>query len=128
MENEYPFNTPFVRRQIETHLIFGPASRGNPLICSLLGINDYRKAALYWLITKLVMGFVALGLAGLAAPVSALTGRADAWPNLLLGLIWLPGIEFIPRVVPNQKIITVLRCILSLPVIYMGVQSGDWSW
>ena len=128
MENGYPFNTPFVGRQVETHLIFGPVSRGNPFLCSLLGIANYKQAALYWLITKLVMGFVALGLVGIAAPVSALTGKADAWPNLLLGLIWLPGIEFIPRITPNQKIVTVIRCILSIPVIYMGVQSGDWSW
>jgi hypothetical protein len=44
----------------------------------------------------------------------------------LLGVIWLPGLEFIPRLTPHQKYITLARFGLSLLCIYFGIQRGAW--
>jgi hypothetical protein len=67
-------------------------------------------------------------LATVGAGVSFSRGQADAWPNLFLGIIWIPSIEFIPRVTPHQKYVSFARVFLSIPFIYFGVKSGNWHW
>ena len=49
-----------------------------------------------------------------------------ALPLFFLGLIWLPGLEFIPRLTPHQKYITLARFGLSILCIYFGIQRGAW--
>jgi len=56
-------------------------------------------------------------------------GKApDAQADFLLGLIWFPGLEFVDKLASKQKYITLCRLILTIPCIYMGVNSGNWSW
>jgi len=55
-------------------------------------------------------------------------GQSDALPNFLLGFIWLPWLEFLPALERKQKLITICRLIASVPVVYMGEQSGCWYW
>lgn len=52
----------------------------------------------------------------------------DALADLLLGLTWLPGLEFIHSLIPFQKYVTLLRLLLTIPWVYMGINSGNWGW
>lgn len=45
-----------------------------------------------------------------------------------LGLIWMPWIEFIPKISVKQKYVTIARLILSMPFIMLGINSGNWYW
>jgi len=160
--------SPYIRRHVEAHLVFGPLSRGAPVaaiaastiaagfvvgyaywsgegffaylwevleplagmlvLASFLRLKRPEHVAATWLGTKILFGSVALGLVFLGAPLSFLQGRADAWPNLLLGLVWLPGVEFIPSVLPRQKYVTAARILLTLPCLHYGISSGQWGW
>ena len=94
----------------------------------LLRITYRQQAIVGWIAVKLTMGIVAFMFATIGAGVSFQRGQADAWPNLFLGLIWIPGVEFIPRVTPHQRYVTLARIALSVPCIYYGIKSGNWHW
>jgi hypothetical protein len=95
----------------------------------LLFRMTYRQQAIVgWIAVKLAMGIAAIMLATIGAGISFQRGQADAWPNLFLGLIWIPGVEFIPKVTPHQRYVTLARIALSIPCIYFGVNSGSWHW
>jgi len=87
-----------------------------------------QQAILGWIAIKSALGIAAFMMATIGAGASFLRGDADAWPNLFLGLIWIPGVEFIPKFTPNQRYITIARIILSVPCVYFGVKSGNWHW
>ena len=53
--------------------------------------------------------------------------QPDALPVWGLGLVWLPGLKYIPRLTEHQKYITLVRIILSLPLFWLGVTTGGWS-
>jgi len=74
--------------------------------------GSYERAAPFWLGFKASMGCLALFFAGLMAPILFLQGKDDAWAALFLGLVWLPGVEFIPWVLPRQKYVTAARILL----------------
>ena len=57
-----------------------------------------QQAIITWLSVKFALGVGAFMMITVGASYSFLRGRADAWPNLFLGLIWIPWIEFIPRI------------------------------
>jgi hypothetical protein len=89
----------------------------------------YRQQAIVgWLAVKLAFGVTAIILAASGAAASFRGGQADAWPKLLLGLIWIPGIEFIPKIAPHQRYVTLARMALSIPCIYFGINGGGWHW
>ncbi len=93
-----------------------------------LRMTKRQQAIIGWFAVKFAMGFGALIMATVGSGVSFQHGYADAWPNLFLGLIWIPGVEFIPKVTPHQKYVTLARIGLSIPCIYFGVKSGNWHW
>lgn len=94
----------------------------------LLSMTRRQQAIIGWMGMKMGMGFAAFIMATVGSGVSFQHGYADAWSNLFLGLIWIPGIEFVPRVTPHQRYVTIARILLSLPCIYFGVKSGNWHW
>lgn len=94
----------------------------------ILFLPKMQQATLGWIVTKISIGILAFLLMTVGAGTSLVAGRNDVLPNLLLGAIWIPWIEFFPKVTPKQKYITLARIFLSIPVIYMGIQSGDWHW
>jgi len=94
----------------------------------LLAWTRRQQAIVGWFAVKGALGFAALMMATVGAAVSFQHGSADAWPNLFLGLIWIPGVEFIPKVTPCQRYVTLARIGLSIPCIYYGVKSGNWQW
>jgi hypothetical protein len=77
--------------------------------------------------TKIMMGFGAILMTFLAGPIHWLTKQPDALPVWGLGLVWFPGLEYIPRLTEHQKFITLARMILSLPLIWLGVTTGGWT-
>ncbi len=97
-----------------------------PLI--MLRMTRRQQAIVGWIAVKAALGFGAVIMATVGSAVSFQHGYADAWPNLFLGLIWIPGVEFIPRVTPHQRYVTFTRMALSIPCIYYGVRSGNWHW
>lgn len=94
----------------------------------LLRMTYRQQAIVGWMATKFAFGLGAFMLVTIGAGASFRDNKADAWPNLLLGLIWIPGIEFIPKVTPHQRYVTLARIVLSIPCIYFGVKSGNWHW
>jgi hypothetical protein len=169
------FEKPFLVRQVETHLVFGPLSRHLPTLylfvpplyvfilmviwlapssqqfnkeirifllvgalVSLPGIllsmrifKAYtlrQQAIVGWIAIKPALGFVALMLVLVGGIVGFVRHLPDAWPNLFLGLIWIPGLEFVPKITSHQAYVTLARLILTLPCVYFGIKSGNWHW
>lgn len=85
-----------------------------------------QQAIVVWMGVKGTLGFCAFMMATLGAGVAFQRGQSDAWPLLCLGIIWIPLIEFLPRVAPHQKYVTVARLLLSIPCVIVGVRSGYW--
>jgi hypothetical protein len=77
---------------------------------------------------KFVLGFAAFMMMTIGGFGGLAQGHRDALPNLFLGVIWLPGVEFIPKITPHEKYVTIARLLLSVPCVYFGVKSGDWHW
>ncbi|SHE68886.1 hypothetical protein SAMN02745206_00675 [Desulfacinum infernum DSM 9756] len=76
------------------------------------GGEDDRRASL-WIMTKSV-GLMLSSLAVVLSPFLFLMGDPDAPVALTFGLIWLPGVEFLPGMFHYQKIVTLLRCLASV--------------
>lgn len=88
----------------------------------------YRQQAIMgWILSKAGFGMLAFIMV-IFGPIQLLQGVQDGLPLLFLGLIWFPGIEFIPAITKWQKQITAERLLLSIPCIYFGVMSGNWYW
>jgi hypothetical protein len=132
--------SPLIIRHIETHLVYGPIYRETGLgkwlykilIFFLFGKSLSRygfkeRIVVSFIILKGVLGFLAF-IFLICSPFLYIMGAPDALADGLLGLIWLPGIEFIPKITPKQKYITLSRIILTIPCIYMGINSGNWGW
>jgi hypothetical protein len=94
----------------------------------LLRLTLRQQAIIGWMAVKFGVGIAAFMMATLGSAVSFQHGYSDAVPNLILGLIWIPGVEFIPRVTPHQRYVTLARIALSIPCIYFGIKSGNWHW
>ena len=78
-----------------------------------------RQAVLAFYALKVTLGVCVFGLliAGLGRFEK---GQTDAWRYFVLAIIWLPGLEFIPRITPHQKYITLARILLTVGVIAQG--------
>jgi len=101
------------------------------LFCGIYSVKKmtrYHQALIGWISIKTALGIAAFVCMTVGSIVSLANKQSDALANFLLGLIWLPGIEFIPRIAPFQKWVTVSRLLLSIPVVYMGIHSGCWHW
>jgi len=157
--------SPWLRRQVETHLIFGPLSRslsfgwillfifGTYFLTTFLGhlsavdiaegitrlffvlialfflkMPRYHQAALGWCIIKSVLALVSFIMLIVGGLIGFLRGQPDATHLTLLSLIWFPSLEFIPKLVENQKFITMARIVLSIPIAYFGYLTGNWFW
>lgn len=92
----------------------------------ILQFSRRQQAIIGWAAVKSAIGITALTLATVGAGLSFQRGYTDAWPDLFLGLIWIPGVEFIPKITPHQRFVTLARIALSMPCIYLGVKSGNW--
>jgi hypothetical protein len=89
-------------------------------------LSVYHQAVIGWVVCKSVVSLVALLLIIVAFPVSLSKGQSDAWPNLLLGIIWLSPIGFVPSLISRQKYVMLCRLALSVPALWLGITSGYW--
>jgi hypothetical protein len=94
----------------------------------MLRMTLRQQAIIGFLAVKITQGIASFMMITIGSAVSFQRHQSDAWPNLFLGLIWLPSIEFLPRVTPHQKYVTIARLVLSIPFIFLGVRSGYWHW
>jgi hypothetical protein len=95
-----------------------------PLLLSKMSVRQQAIAG--WVAVKGALGFGAFIMATVGAGVAFQRGQSDAWPLLCLGVIWIPWIEFLRRVAPLQKYVTIARLLLSIPCVILGVRSGYW--
>jgi len=88
----------------------------------------YKQAVLGWITLKIGLTFVGGSILIFGTTNSITKHQSDALPNFLLGILWLPILESTPKFVKYQKTISILRVILTIPVIYIGYKSGYWHW
>ena len=92
----------------------------------LLRLTRRQQAIAGWAGVKFGLGFAAFMMMMIGGFGGLAQGHRDALPDLFLGLIWIPGVEFVPMIVPHQKYVTIARLLLSAPCIYFGIRSGEW--
>lgn len=98
-----------------------------PLILSRM--TRRQQAIIAWGATKFALGFAAFIMMTVGTGSSYQSGQPrDALVFFFLGLIWLPSLEFIPRLTPHQKYITLARIVLSIPLVIIGIRGGNWHW
>lgn len=103
-----------------------------PIILLIIGIYFAKPSGFYlaaglWCVIKfsfLIISFAMMIAGGL---VGLMRGNADAPYLFMLAIVWFPSIEFFPKLTPNQKYITLLRIIFSVPLIYLGYKAGLWK-
>jgi len=154
---------PWLQRQVEGHLFFGPFSRNSsfgwivvagfalnvifslstsPTNSEIFGLIDkvfllvlsfiflktsrYRQAAIGWCVTKFMLVVVCFLMLLAGGLVGFFQKKPDAMHIVLLSLIWFPSIEFIPSLQHKQKIITMVRLLVSPSIIYFWYQTGTW--
>ena len=78
-----------------------------------------------WIATKLILAVVCINVIPLCLGLWLANQNLAARPFFFLGLLWLPGLEFIPRLTPQQRYLTLARLFLSVPCVLDIVrQSG----
>ena len=155
-------DAPWLRQQVETHLVFGflarrlpfawvlaagtalavvlALSRGSTLqaielalcipLCLffLRRMSTYRQAALGWWITKATAAICSFLLLIVGGLVGFFRGQPDAIYFTALALAWFPGPEFAPSIGEGQRFLTLARIAVSVPLIYLVSQAGNWTW
>src|SRR5436190_6446064 len=79
-------------------------------------LTTRQQAIFGWVVTKWLVGLLAVMAVIFMFPMTLSRHDADAWPILLLGLIWLPLLGVFPKITPHQKYFTIARILLSIPV------------
>lgn len=94
----------------------------------LLKLSKIQQAAIGWFVLKFVLLIACFLEMTVGTIIPYQNGREEALPNFLIGFIWLPSFEFIPQIVKYQKYLTIISLILTIPIVYLGIQTGDWYW
>jgi hypothetical protein len=147
--------TPWLKKHVETHLLFGFFARSFPfaliylLICGiaffvgnmfgcfdflfsiivgffLLRLPKYHQAAIGWGVIKVTSFFVCFIMLTVGGLVGFFRGNPDAIHLTLLGLVWFPGPEFISTITEKQKYLTIGRILITIPIAILGYQTGNW--
>ena len=107
--------------KVEEILDFSPSMwrHSGILIVFVIGIvfGKYKTNAMLWVTIKATIGamsfiFILIGLINFFRPPE------PAISFVILGLTWLPSIEFIPKLTTNQKYITLIRVGISAPLFF----------
>lgn len=116
--------TPWLRKQVETHLVFGILPKYFPFLflsSYVQGASDYQNRALQFAVIK-ISGFMISFLFLLGSVITFLKKDPDAPAVLILGLVWMPALEFVPKITPHQKYITIARAIITFMVWYIWIR------
>lgn len=93
-------------------------------LCALFTWHYSRRLSLRqqaitgWLATKSVLGLVCFLMLTAAVPMFFFKRDPNAWPVLFIALLWIPGMEFVPKVTPHQRYLTLARIVLFMPCVY----------
>ncbi len=88
-------------------------------------LMGYYQAALAWIATK-CGAFLFCLLCILTGVIKVLQGMPWGRYQVLLGLIWMPSIEFHPFLSNYQKLVSIMRIVLTAVAIYFFYLSGKW--
>ena len=116
--------TPWLRRQVETHFVFGILPKYFPFLFSssyIQGASDYQNRALQFVVIK-VSGFAISFLFLMGSVINFLKKDPDASALLILGIAWMPSLEFVPQITPHQKYITIARATVTFIVWYIWIR------
>jgi hypothetical protein len=72
-----------------------------------------QQAILGWWITKIMLGVFSFMLFFAGALVGFFRGDPDAWLFLALVILWVPSVEFLPKVTPRQRYLTLARLVVT---------------
>lgn len=111
------FDTPWLKDHVNNHLIFGPLS----------WLFGYEDVALLWCATKFTLGIVCFSLIIMGGLVGFFAKKPDWIHAIIFTTLWFPGPEFIPSLQRKQKIITIIRILLSPIILYLWHQTGSWT-
>lgn len=151
-------DTPWLRKQVEGHLLFGLFSTKHRLFWSVflltsgLLINilfhslkkaDYislvfniqtlliiasvayltrfvgfYQAAIWWIASKLGFFFISF-IFILTGVVNSIQGNNGSFLQIILGIVWLPSIEFHPIITRYQKVLSIFRFLVALLIVPM---------
>ena len=102
---------------------------GGLMLLFNLSMTRRQQAILAWSATKFTLAIAAFIMIFVGAGSAFREGDIrDGLVFLFLGLLWFPSIEFIPSVTPHQKYVTLARLVLSIPLVIIGIQGGNWHW
>ncbi len=76
-----------------------------------------QQAAFLWMICKGCLGVISLITLPMLLGLWLRDNRTDLRPVVFLFLIWFPAPEFIPRITPYQRFLTLARFALSIPFV-----------
>lgn len=79
---------------------------------------SYPRVVILWGSVKVTMFFLTFIMFFVGGVIGLLRDQPDAIHVILLALIWVPGLEFIPKLVRKQKIISIAKTIVSAPIVY----------
>jgi hypothetical protein len=77
---------------------------------------------MFWISTKITLAFLSLILC-LLGFVNMLRGYSNSLLWIVLGLLWFPSFEFFPIISKYQKILDMLRLLVTV-LIYMYTLRG----
>jgi hypothetical protein len=153
--------SPWLRHQVEGHLVFGFFARRVDLgrvwlvvlalgVVSAVGeswlvlvgrsvsigllflvsrpcfrMSRYNQAAIGWFATKVALGVMSFGLFFAGGLVGFFRGQPEAIHLTLLALIWCPTLEFIGALVRYQRLITVGRLLVSVPILVLASRAAS---
>lgn len=87
-----------------------------------------QQAAFLWFICKGCLGVISLITLPMLLGLWLRDNRTDLRPVIFLFLIWFPSWEFIPRVTPYQRYLTLVRLALSIPFVIEIINDPRNTW
>lgn len=96
------------------------------IIYILYKMPSYHRAATLWLVTKFTLFIITLAMLIAGGLVGFFSGKPDAIHITILALIWIPGIEFFEKFSQKQKLITVIKILVSIPIVFLWYKTGTW--
>ncbi|MGA9345142.1 MAG: hypothetical protein WBV37_08600 [Nocardioidaceae bacterium] len=87
-----------------------------------------QQAACLWAFSKGSLAVLSLMVLPMALGLWLRDGRTDLRPVVFLIFIWFPALEFIPRITPHQRYLTLARLALSIPLVIEIIQDPRNTW
>lgn len=87
-----------------------------------------QQATFLWFICKGCLGVISLITLPMLLGLWLRDNRTDLRPVIFLFLIWFPALEFIPRLTPYQRYLTLARLALSIPFVIEIINDPRNTW